>query len=371
MEVAEFRRLMIRSNVTALLREDGVEARDAGTGQSLWSRALSLEGRPAADPERWYFGTRGNGPVSIRVNACDLRTGEGRWRSPALAGEGPRSASPRPGLERSRLWAAQGCVLVVMRGWCPQDSHERPPAGVRAEIYCLDAARGGIRWRRAIPDYEPVAEAQPIIAGGGAVVHDGRELIAFDLATAAERWRRPAPVPRETLPLAGAGLLLVLPNGTGWLLRALNAADGSERWHRPLAATGVEINVDASGPRIVVQYERSGVGGSTVASVAALDAQSGAVEWQVVPEPALESQVTWPLGLAVSPDGRLIAGYQTSNPTAYLVCALSLGDGSQVWRHPTADPLQEMGLAEGGLLLLHESGYGRGRDRLSAVRLPR
>ena len=175
--------------------------------------------------------------------------------------------------------------------------------GGEGVLLALDAATGDERWRAAAgaATLEPGGDrwlGRPAVGDGAVYVSDladnASTLVAFDVATGAERWRFAPQGESEgvTEPVVADGLVYVgsHPLGDGrrdpvlGRLRALDAATGQERWSYETASEYVESPL--VGGRLVYVMERSG----EEAELVSLDAASGHERWSFVPEGHIDSR---------------------------------------------------------------------------------
>jgi outer membrane protein assembly factor BamB len=94
------------------------------------------------------------------------------------------------------------------------------------EVVSLDAASGGVRWRRDLG----AAARTPVVSGGAVyATHEGGELVALKASDGAELWRRPGVAGAEAPALDGGRAYV---SGRCGEAAALTRADGAEAWRR-------------------------------------------------------------------------------------------------------------------------------------------
>jgi outer membrane protein assembly factor BamB len=196
-----------------------------------------------------------------------------------------------------RLWPAFLVPLLAAADW----------PGLLGPARDGTSAETGLNW--AWPkDGPPVLWRKPVgsgwsgvaVAGGTAYLfhrQDGNEVLAaLDPATGAEKWafRRPAKYrdefgmddgPRATPTVAGGAVYTLGANGD---LRAIDAAAGTERWHRALQAEfragkgyfGFACSPLVAGDKVIVHVGGKGAG------VVAFDAATGKTAWQATDDEA-------------------------------------------------------------------------------------
>ncbi len=181
---------------------------------------------PALVGERLYVFSREEGREVLRC--LDAATGKEIWqdRYESLGATGPSQSFSGP---RSSPAVAAGRVVTV---------------GVRGVISCLDAASGKVLWRKddfkAWPNF--FAASSPLIVGDLCLAQlggrDNGALVAYDLASGAERWRCPgAP--------AYASPVLLTVGGEPWVvvqtesrLMVVALKDGQVAWESGPAEPG-------------------------------------------------------------------------------------------------------------------------------------
>jgi len=261
---------------------------------------------------RWQFETEGaplrstwppavvDGTVYVGgewLYALDARTGEKRWQKPL-----GRAAAPA---------VSDGIVVV----------HRDAP---REEFVGLDASTGEVQWR---VDIGGTVYSWPTVADGtvytGGTEGETHHVHAIDIETGTEEWR--VEVDRIGPPAVVDGTVYVgdqhrNPDGTGEpTFHALDAETGEELWRTDLAYVRSPVVADG---RV---FATSG------ATIYALDAGTGSVEWTVGRE-LDRGAVLFP---AVADDTLYVSGTDVS--------AHDMEDGSEKWQvdrgmhglHPT------------------------------------
>ncbi len=180
---------------------------------------------PALVGDRLYVFTRqGEEEVILCLNASD---GKELWRDAYAAQAVTGAASRHPG-PRSSPAVADGKVVTL---------------GVGGVLSCLDAGTGKVVWRKdPFPKVVPrfFTSMSPIIVDGMAIAHLGGQgngaLIAYDLATGAEKWRWGAEGPDYGSPvlLTVAGTKQIV-TPTEKSIVGIAVADGKLLWQVPFA----------------------------------------------------------------------------------------------------------------------------------------
>ena len=202
------------------------------------------------------------------LTAYDGRTGRRRWRMRLTerkvggSGDADRVRS-RGGLDPVAVGglvyaAPDGLVAVDPRArgirWRFGEATTAPavrdgvlytagPGGV----YALDAARGSVRWSRAVG--APVATGVTVADGLVLAGDETGRLHALDAATGRPRWRVDTDGPLRAAPVAAAGT--VLAGADNDRLYAVGAADGRVRWSRPVGRQ-TEVRAQVWRDRVVV-----------------------------------------------------------------------------------------------------------------------
>ena len=194
-----------------------------------WQTNVGLgDSTPALVDDKLYVCTRqGSDEVTLCLNVAD---GKEVWKTKyaAQAVSGPASSHPGP---RGSPAVADGKVVTL---------------GVGGVVSCLDAATGKELWRKdEFPKVVPAffAAMSPIIADGMAIAHVGGKesaaVIAFDLATGAQKWKWAGDGPAYASPV----LMTVegskqLVEQTEKNLVGLAVADGKLLWQVPTPIQG-------------------------------------------------------------------------------------------------------------------------------------
>jgi outer membrane protein assembly factor BamB len=172
-----------------------------------------------------------NEEVTLCLNAAD---GAEVWRdhyeAPAITGAAAREHA---GLRSSPAVAA-GKVVTL---------------GATGILSCLDAATGAVAWRNtAFTGFPQFYTAMsPLIESGLVIAHLGSEtegaLVAFDLATGAEKWRWAGEGPQYSSPvlmtLDGVPVLVTL---TAQSFIGVTLADGKLLWQMPFPTARMVYN---------------------------------------------------------------------------------------------------------------------------------
>jgi outer membrane protein assembly factor BamB len=271
----------------------GVAARAVGWSTELnWPFSLGVRGRDVV------VTVSGN-----RVVALDTTTGRERWRAavnqvthyaPALDAETVLvSADDRfVALERAsggRRWEAPvgehagGAVLArVGSAAIALVTTER---GLVAGV---DGATGQARWSVQLPGDLWAAPAADAAAGVGAVLWEGDEtrLRVFDIATGELRWETTVD-PGATAPVIHRGLVVLGAGNGNFAARVLayDLASGAERWSVPAPASfGSGVTPGAADADVVVSDQ--------FGTVTLVDARAGTTRWQTpLREPILDTEV--------------------------------------------------------------------------------
>lgn len=227
----------------------GTVALSTQTGKVRWrigGRVLTIAGAPTVlglSDSRTLSG--GGRRVDAPVTGIDPESGRARWSVPV-----PGSA-----------------VLLGVPAEVAPSADGRTPAGAAAAPRVLLVHDGGLAQTYDLTTGRAVAAAQlppagydtanPSIAGGTLLVRHpgptGPEISGYDLATLQRRWTQPAVPDSEVRP---CGELACLVGRSG--VRAVDPADGTQRWHRPAWRTveqrgGVVLAYEAptGNPRLV------------------------------------------------------------------------------------------------------------------------
>lgn len=135
--------------------------------------------------------------------------------------------------------------------------------GVQGVLVCRDAATGKELWRKEGTGRVPMfsASSSPLIAGGLCVVQVGGDgggaVVAFDLATGAERWRWASDGTKYASPtVVDVGGLKAVVAETSGTVSAVGLADGKMLWQAAFTSKYNASTPVAAGP--VVMYGGAG-----------------------------------------------------------------------------------------------------------------
>ena len=221
-----------------------------------WKKTVgSGDATPALVGERVYvFARQGADEVTLCLDAKD---GNELWRDKyaAQAVTGPSARHPGP---RSSPTVADGKVVTL---------------GVGGVLSCLEAAKGALLWRKdefpkVVPKY--FTAMSPIVVDGMCIAHLGGQghgaLMAFDLATGAQKWKWSAEGPAYASPA------LLTVDGTKQVVTlteksivGVAVADGKLLWQLPFAPRGMAYNAATpivDGPTVI--YTGQGRGTAAV-----------------------------------------------------------------------------------------------------------
>ncbi len=164
------------------------------------------------------------------IRCLDAATGKEVWSAKyeTMAATGPAAAHPGP---RSSPTVADGKVVTF---------------GVRGTLSCYDAATGKMLWRKDDLHGWPkfFTSASPLVVDGMCIAQIGSAtngaIIAYDLATGAQKWRWEGDGPAYASPAAMtvSGTKLVVTQ-TDKRVVAVNVADGKLVWETPFAPSGM------------------------------------------------------------------------------------------------------------------------------------
>ena len=191
---------------------------------------------PALVGERLYVFSREEGREVLRC--LDAATGQEIWQDSyeSLGATGPAQSFSGP---RSSPAVAAGKVVTV---------------GVRGVISCLDAATGKVLWRKdefkAWPNF--FVSSSPLIVGDLCLAQlggrDNGALVAYDLASGAEKWRCPgAPAYASPVLMTVGGEPFVVVQ-TESKLQAVALKDGQVAWESGPAEPGAGPGAGPGGP---------------------------------------------------------------------------------------------------------------------------
>jgi outer membrane protein assembly factor BamB len=210
----------------------GVNRDGKATGFTLtqkWKVSVGAgDSTPALVGDKLYvFARQGEDEVTLCLNAAD---GSEVWKdkNPAAAIGGPSARTH--GGPRSSPAVAEGKVVTI---------------GIHGVVSCLNAADGKVLWRKddvqSVPQF--FTSSSPLIADGMAIAHLGGAgnggLMAFDLATGAEKWKCDQQPPMYASPVLQTlgGVKTIVSLGEKNLF-GVALADGKLIWQVPFAPTG-------------------------------------------------------------------------------------------------------------------------------------
>jgi outer membrane protein assembly factor BamB len=243
----------------------------AEKGLPLWQlpvpgKLVHLEGSPTVSDGRAYLGGGAAGVLCVDCNRVTLdgkemdlsaiqKVLEKRWSELLAAYEADKKKDPdfavppsedqlpkpapvtlwRQGQER---WHVDAPVAVLGDRVLVASAYlDDEKVGDRA-LFCLDAKSGEVRWRaplRLNPWGGPSAQDNVIIVGGSSIRYDPKllkgakgEIVALDLATGKEKWRKE--VPGGVVSCVALSEGLAIATATDGKVRAFNLADGDRRW---------------------------------------------------------------------------------------------------------------------------------------------
>jgi len=189
--------------------------------KQVWKANVGFgDASPILTGNRIFLATRQDANEAILC--LDAATGKEIWKStyPAPAVTGPASSHPGP---RGTPAFADGKVVTF---------------GVSGILSCLDASTGKVLWRKenpgnAVPQF--FTGMSPLLIDGLCIAHlgtkDKGEIVAFDLATGAEKWKWEGDGPSYASPSAmvveGRKHVVVQTEKN---LMALNLSDGKLLW---------------------------------------------------------------------------------------------------------------------------------------------
>ena len=223
---------------------DGVAA--GFTAPAAWPKELKKGwsvkvGEGVATPalaggKLYAFGWEGGREV---LRCLDAATGKELWKDGYATTPATGGARDYPAARGSPA-VADGKVVTL---------------GVQGVVSCLDAATGKVLWRKENTGRVPMfaSSCSPLIADGLCVVQVGGDgsgaVVAFDLATGAERWRWASDGTKYASPtLMDASGLRVVVAETAGTVSAIGLADGKMLWQESFAS-----KYNASSPVVVGQ----------------------------------------------------------------------------------------------------------------------
>jgi outer membrane protein assembly factor BamB len=194
---------------------------------------------PALVGDKLYTFTRQDPNEVIRC--LDAATGKEVWQDQYAAEPAERPAGGPHAGPRCSPTVADGKVVTL---------------GVRGVLSCLDAATGKVLWRKDdFKGYWPqfFTSSSPLVVDGLCVAHlGGKEggrgktegaIVAYDLATGAEKWKRsggsPGYASPELLTVGGTKLIVAQTDSE---IVAVTAADGKLVWEVPFAPQRMGYN---------------------------------------------------------------------------------------------------------------------------------
>ena len=141
-------------------------------------------------------------------------------------------------------------------------------------LYAVNAQDGKLLWHNAMPI--PAVPSSLAAANGMLFVGSRNFLYALHPRTGAILWRRPMATPFTPLIVNG---VIYLASGSGGMY-ALNASDGTLRWHTPLNPLRAGLTTRPLLLKGEVYVETLDVGGSPLTAIIhALNASTGAEDW--------------------------------------------------------------------------------------------
>ena len=162
----------------------GIRGLDRATGVEVWSSDISFgdsSGSGVARGPAAVWDDTIAVPTNDTLTAVDMATGATLWTA-------PQTDHPE---------AADGVVVGAT-----------PASGPTRSIRALDAANGDVLWEA--PGQSSYGDLLAVGDGIVAVivaVNDGTEIVAYELRTGDERWRRPADGPAQPQLIAGTTLI--------------------------------------------------------------------------------------------------------------------------------------------------------------------
>lgn len=267
---------------------DTTETTYASTGGPDERVDAEPPGSPALDPSGSWPGARFDaGNTAYNPDGTGLRDGERYWRlRPSGTGAFADGAlfnvagyePDATGLTRR----TPGTAAVEASTPLVNYGVQSPPAVAdgRAfvttfiEVFCVDAADGGVLWRG--PEMDGVQGA-PAVADGAVFVNSGgfdgvpAQLRAFEAASGEERWRYDTESETKSTPAVADGVVYVVATDG---LHAVDTESGERVFHEPEAGERWTTPVVADGLVYVV------VAGDDDHTLLAMDAATGDVQWR-------------------------------------------------------------------------------------------
>ena len=207
-------------------------------------------------------------------------------------------------------------------------------------VFLLDPATGNGAKLTDLPGDALVAQVDPVLAGDTLLVITGRTMQALDLRIGQVRWQATAPGTTVRPPIVAGDTILWANTAEGsGSLRALDLATGALIWQAPLGNVAQAGGVAASADTVY-----------TSTPPTARDLRSGTQRWQAAMRGATVG------GPALSPDGHTlyVAGINAANSTG-MVAALDAATGAVRWQVDLEDavmsPLEGL-VVERGLIVV-------------------
>lgn len=216
----------------------------------------SLSGNVATSAGRFHMMTHDGRAVAI-----DAADGSIEWDTDLAGG---------PGTIGFGVTVAGDAIIAVLKHFRQLGAPADVDTGI---VAALDATTGAVRWRVAIdPDsVNSSAVVNPAVISGNNVIvtTQGHDVIAFDLATGARRWKVDAAFGSPTVGSSGLtscdGRVIVATGDLGVV--SLNAATGVVQWKRGDLEQGSLRHLRCSHGTVLV-----------LGSMLVLDASTGATE---------------------------------------------------------------------------------------------